>query len=785
MTASPEYTTRRLPLDGDWTLSFSHPVTGRTHCIEATVPGNVEIDLLREGFIDDPYPPDSTEAMHDFERVDDWTYEMRFDAPTLVNGETAHLVFAGVDTIADVMLNGEQILHCENMFIPHEVDVTARLQFGSNTLRVRIYSPELYARRFDYPAGRVSRSCRMAEAYLRKARHMWGWDNAPRLLSAGLWRPVSLECRPAIRVTELYAYTAKLTDTEVFIGCNWAMTTPDTDLREYRGVLRLAGDGQVVHEWPVEVRFIAGRVVQCLPRDAVRLWWPFGYGEQPLYDLTLQLYKGDSLLAQETVRMGIRDVQLDYTEVTDQQGSGAYYFVCNGEKIYINGTNWKPLDALHSRAPARMEKALDLCRDLHCNMVRIWGGGVYEDHDFFDYCDRHGILVWQDFMFACELPPKDEFYQRAVAREAETIIKRLRNHPSLAIWCGDNEVDTMHTWGTEIPCNIYPSHNEINRIVLKNAVLYHDPYRTYVPSSPVVSDDIVRDRRRPADRQELKHLSTTESHLYPGNEHFRDTFRDSGCFFIGETGPFFINAMSESAEIVERELPRARRLWDLPIDGKDYTLDRHQTDLHFVTWKDASLKRVKHLFGRDFELEPWQDLALGVNIVCAEIFKFAIEWSRSRKWRKTGVLWWSLLDMWPMISNYSVVDSLFRPKKPYYWIRQSQQPCCLLVVEPTDGDPELFVANDTLMPYKGAYRILSIDAEGRETELRQGEFQAERNATSKLGSVQPEQMPALWLIQWETQDGKGWNHYICGQPPYAFDVYKAWCEKLDRLSGAS
>jgi beta-mannosidase len=772
-----------IGLTDGWTLSFTHPATGERHRMPATVPGNVEIDLQRHGLIDDPCPPDDVGAMRRWELVDDWTYETRFDAPEPAPGERVNLVFEGVDTIADVALNGEHVLRCENMLIPHAVDVTGRLRPGRNELSVRIRSAELHARGFACDAFQVSRD-RQAQAYLRKARHMWGWDNAPRLVSAGIWRPVRLEILPPVRFSEIYAYTQKVTADTVHIGLNWAFETPEADLTPYCGRVTLASDGKVEHSFDFNVDFVAGRLLQELPRDAVRLWWPRGYGDPHLYELTVTLYKHDETVAEHRARFGIRELELRYTETTTPEGDGEFVFVCNGEKIYVNGTNWKPLDPLHSRAEARVRKALELCLDLNCNMVRIWGGGVYEDHPFFDFCDENGLLVWQDFMFACEFPPRDPFFLDAVRREADTIVKRLRNHPSLAVWCGDNEVDDMFFWNTTVPKNILPSDNAVTRRVLRDAVLSHDPYRSYVPSSPYISDILARERWHPPETRSGR--CSPEKHLYPGNEKFREAFRDTPAHFVGETGPFFINAMSQTPWIVERELPRARRLWETPIDGRDYTLDRHQRDVYFLTWKDASRHRLRHLFGRDFPLEPWEDLALGVNIICAEIFKFAVEYYRSMKWRKTGVLWWSLLDMWPMMFNYSVVDVDFNPKQPCYdWIRLSQQPRCLMVVEQQAGRPVLYAANDTRQPWHGRCRVVALDERGAETPIHAADFQSEPNRSTKLADLALPDAPRLWLIDWESDAGDSFNHFVAGRPPFSFQTCRDWCCRIeDRIRGS-
>jgi beta-mannosidase len=769
-----------IAVDG-WRLSFTYQ--NRRYDIPATVPGNVELDLQREGLIHDPCPPDDAQAMHAFELLD-WVYETTLNSPQAGDGEKIDLLFEGIDTVADIYLNDEAILHCENMFIPHLIDVTHKLKPTGNKLRVQIFSPELFARRYAPTAIHASREHRHGEAYLRKARHMWGWDNAPRLLSAGLWRPVTLVVRPPIRFTEVYAYTNKVFKNSASVGIDWNIVTPDLDLASYKGKVIFSFNGQVEHEQDFEIEFTSGSLRRDLTLQNPHLWWPSGYGQPHLYDLQLLLFKDHQLVAEWQSKFGIREIELIRTETTDEHGKGEFVFKCNGEKIYIRGANWKPVDPLHSQATAKIRRALDLCVDLHCNMVRVWGGGVYEDHDFFDYCDERGLLVWQDFMFACEFPPQDDFYQRAAADEADVIVKRLRNHPSLALWCGDNETDQAFFWGMLIPPKLLPSENDISRKVLKRAVRLHDPYRDYLESSPYISDDVARLRWTEPD---CKLRMAPEQHLYLGKQIF---LTKCCAHFVSETGA---NLMSESPEIVEREIARAKRLWDEDDDAAKNKFsdgcESHQLDGYFVEWKKKTRKSLRYFFNRDFAVEPWQDLALAVNILGGDYCKSAVEHFRIGKWRRTGIILWSLLDMWPMMFNASLVDSLFRKKMPYYWVRQSQQPFCLMVqdAEPGDmsvfatGQMKIFAANDTLEQYCGQYRILRLGAEGQTEELLTGDFLVNSNTTSLIATMPSPEMQALLIIEWTIKGRRYFNHFISGSPPFDFETFRNWCSELDKI----
>ncbi|MFW5744050.1 MAG: glycosyl hydrolase 2 galactose-binding domain-containing protein [Spirochaetota bacterium] len=805
--------------------------------------GNIGRGLLgeiaaREGLMGNPFPPDDYHATREWERVDDWVYETVFDAPAVGAGapgtgagprprDEIDLLFEGIDTIADVWLNDELVLHAENMLVPHAVSVTERLRPRANTLRVRIYSAELHARRYRYDAFQYSRgqfASRQAQAYLRKARHMWGWDNAPHLVSAGIWRPVNLVVRPGIRIDEVYLNTQVIRDDAIILGCSWSIGTPDVDLSSYRGVFRLrergegratsssARGGRVVHQIEFPVTFVAGRFTTKIDPADVKLWWPRGYGEPVLYDAEIELYVGDEVASRWVTRFGIRTIELLRSDVTTKKADGEFVFRCNGERIYINGANWKPKHALHSLAEARVRPALDLALDLNCNMIRVWGGGIYEGHAFYDYCDEHGVLVWQDFMFACEFPPNDEWFIEAVKREAEWVVREFRNHPSIGVWSGDNEVDQMFFKKGRMAHDLRPSHNLVNRKVLPEAVRAWNPHTPYLESSPYASDRIIDERLRFPDGPWT--LYPPEDHVYPGALDFASAYRASPSHFVSETGPFFINAMSESESIVDLEMPRAKRLWDVPFDRRtasvDMSLDGHQTDLHFLSWKQAVQERMEWLFGREFSLSDWRELALAVNVYSGDCFKFAIEYSRSRKWKKTGVIWWSLSDMFPMMFNYSVVDYEWKPKKPYYWIRQSQLPQCLMMVEadaavsagratdgrgPAPGRFELFAVNDTRREFSGEYRITAVDAHGNESEHATGRFECPPNESVMIGEIDRPAEPSMLLVSWPGApvpgydgDGAGRpaakelvNHFVSGERPFEFEAYRRWVGMLDGL----
>ena len=452
-------------------------------------------------------------------------------------------------------------------------------------------------------------------------------------------------------------------------------------------------------------------------------------------------------------------------------------FVVNGEKIFARGTNWKPLSPLASVAH---QKTKDCCAlqeliNLHCNMVRIWGGGIYEDHAFFDFCDQNGIMVWQDFMLACEIPPTDDFYCQLMKKEAIQVIKKFRNHPSLAIWCGDNENDSFYTYAKK-GSPYMPSESRVTREILKQAVIHHDPYRSYIESSPFVSD-----RVQLSLNDGSKEYATSETHLYVDPWNFSHELRVSKSYFFGEVGPMCINPIAVNPASFDREKTRAKRLWEAPFDHRT---DVHQCDNYFITWRTYGKKTCLYYYGRDFSFEEWKDYTLAMNLFCAELYKEVIEYSRVTRWTKTGVLWWSLIDMWPMWFNYSVIDWQFNRKLPYYWIRQSQQEFMLSAVRvEEDGELGLYAVNDHMCAHTVQYSVTAYDESGNAQRIASGICHQEPNSSSLIQRIAESESPQLWIIRWSDNGVEHMNHVFTQRTKY--ETMRLWTKIIAEEMGES
>ncbi|MCD6290434.1 MAG: glycoside hydrolase family 2, partial [Anaerolineae bacterium] len=434
-----------ISLDGEWKLTYflegehrvDHPddlARVGAPSVLARVPGNVELDLQRVGVIPDPFYADHIYRLRPFEFYE-WWYTREFTVPSTAAGRRWTLVFAGLDTLATIWINGVEVGRAANMLIEHRFDVTDAIRPGeANRIAVRLGSAVNYARRFHYDAVTMSWERREEGLFIRKAPHVWGWDIMPRAVSAGIWRPVWLEEQPATAIEQMYYWTESISRDGAVLGVRFQFRadapTLDGFTMRFHGV---CGDHTFDFEWPVE--FVAGG---CrIPVPGARLWWPKGYGEPNLYAVTAQLCQNGQVVAERVDRVGIRKLVVDRTETAGtawSQPAAAegtsrvdvppdpqhhFVFYVNGEPIMIKGANWVPLDAFHSRDAERVDQAVALFDDLGCNMIRCWGGNVYEDHRFFDLCDEKGILVWQDFAFACCRYPQTDDFLAQVRAEAQ------------------------------------------------------------------------------------------------------------------------------------------------------------------------------------------------------------------------------------------------------------------------------------------------------------------------------------------------------------------------------
>jgi len=645
------------------------------------VPGDVHRALVAADRLDEPdTAPDDRVCRWMEER--DWWY--RFALPSVVAGddERLRLVFEGLDTYADVYLDGAPVGSSRNMFRPLEIDVSDRL--GGD-------GPHDVLVRFRAPLGEIDRAAvdrsygllMGPQTQMRKAQFGYGWDFGPRRPSIGIWRPVALVRDRIAAIDGVHART-------VFLASDHssAIVAVDIDVDAFASAVleanvRLLGpDGEMLAERTTPVAEGAAGTEFRVRQP--RLWWPNELGEQALHRVEVELVSGGATVAQHTLAVGIRTVVLD--ESSDPTGveSRFFRFVVNGTPIFAKGANWIPSQmAVGDIDESRYERLLTLARDAHMNMLRVWGGGIYEHDVFYDACDRLGLLVWQDFMFAAaSYRDYDQAWLDEIAAEARYQVRRLRSHASLVLWCGNNEVEAV---APALPPGA-PRGQRIFYEVLPDAVAAYDGVTGYLPTSPVFGNDAGPGSRQgdrhawetwhglggddAPDRSDSEAIDvralvggdaltsgTPEADAYlariSADRYLEDTGRFSSEFGIlsactTETAERYIGALDTPADIVIA----------------------HRCRDHLGPTNKLALV-AEHALGR--AVETLADLIAGSQQYQADGLKLGIEHYRSRWPYCAGTLVWQLNDCWPGFT-WSLIDFDGHPKPAYDAVRAAYAP---------------------------------------------------------------------------------------------------------------
>ena len=734
-----------IVLNGTWSLK------GKSQCreteniisIDAQVPGCVQLDLSKAGSLPkDLFMGQNILEAEKYEEYE-WWYERKFIAPK--QRRNVYLVFEGVDCLAEYFLNGVKLGESQNMLIAHEFRVDDALCDGENVLTVHISSAMLSASKEDYPI-RLLHSYHIDGCYLRKPPHSFGWDIMPRAVTAGIWRDVRLEVRDHIYFEQ--AFISANNNRGIFF---YVLKSDHLDFNRVEIELEgSCGDSKINAR--SGCKWKCGKL-NFTVKDP-KLWFPYGYGDANVYDCKARIYENGVLVHEEDINFGIRDVQLDRR---DPNGSdkGQFRFLINGIEIMCKGSNWVPLDAFHCRDAERYDRALDLVRDIGCNILRCWGGNVYEDHKFFDFCDRNGIMVWQDFAMACGLYPENDEFMQNMKDEVTAVIRKLRNHPSIVLWAGDNEVDACFP-------QYDPNANRITRQLISDCVRDNDLGRPYLPSSPYISETMYSR----GVRSKVYGSILPEDHLWGPRDYFKsDFYKNNSAHFVSETGYHGCPSLESIKKFITPD-----RVWPYSNNPEWilHSSDQNGNDSRVMLMK----KQVRQLFG-NVPTDP-EEYILASQISQAEAKKYFIERIRVGRPQKTGVIWWNLLDGWPQMSD-AVVDYYFTPKIAYDYIKRSQAPFAIIADEISNWGLTLFACNDTLEEKRGC---LTVKDALTDEIVYKGDFTAAVNTSTpivKLFTYYSEQK--ILIFEWEVDGKRGYNHYLCGYPPISLEMYKSVMKK--------
>lgn len=663
---------------------------------DIAIPGDVHRTLIDAGEIPDPFW-DQQERDVAWMEEKEWWYRIPLGVPDAVLGEDERwqLVFHGLDTFVTIFLDGDEIGSSQNMFHDTVIDVTGRVQPGGEHLLALQFHPPLKMVEgkplgpWDfYPIERTA---------MRKAQFGFGWDWGPRLPTIGAWQPIELRRVDRASILGLHFDNVELAPdySQALVAVRVeAQPVAGADPLRARAVL---WEPETDREWtatfdlPLNPEAIAdGRAYLTIPQP--KLWWTHDLGEPFLYALTVELLAGEDVVATDERTVGIRSIELDQSPDPDEPGTRFFRFVLNGVPIFAKGANWIPPDSfVGAIEDERYTRWVEAARDANMQMLRVWGGGMYMHEHFYDECDRLGILVWQDFMFACAgYPEEDPEFVREVDLEARYQVRRLRSHPSLAAWIGNNEVHMLtdgQYWN--VPFDERPPYGDLYfNTILPNAVRELDGRTPYWPGSPYGGNDY--------------------NSMEDGNRHNWDAWHGQSprrFFEGGKGGPltpervsyrryaedmtrfcseFGLHA-SPVIETLRRAVPEDQLYHHSP------SMDWHNKD----NPKNKGDMLMESVTGVPDNLEDYIDFS---QIAQAEGITFGIEHFRRRTPHCSGAIVWQMNDCWPVLS-WSVMDYYGFGKAGYHYLRRVFNPV-LASFKGTDSGVELWITNDTLQPFR-------------------------------------------------------------------------------------
>ncbi|MGO8950367.1 MAG: beta-mannosidase [Ktedonobacterales bacterium] len=691
---------QRLDLLEHWYLKQRDPEKSLDEdCAEAqgwlpaTVPGVVQQDLLSQGLIPDPYQQMNESAVQ-WVGERDWIYRCRFawTPEHAEQGETM-LCFGGLDTVATVWLNGRKILASDNMFVVHRIPVQAHLHAGENELLILFESVLRVGRERETGMKKMPVwNGDSSRVYVRKAQYHYGWDFGPCLLTAGPWQPVWLEHASA-RIAE-FNCPAKISEDlrHAQLPVRIAIEHPERLPLASLELTLYDPDGHVLGE--TTFARLDDTLQHTFLVERPELWWPHGYGSQSRYRLVAGMCHQGVVIEQRTLQLGLRRLQLLQEDAPGEAGK-SFRFEVNNTPIFCGGANWIPADMMLARVSADRYRAyLRQAVDAHMVMIRVWGGGIYETDIFYDICDELGLLVWQDFLFACGIYPAHETFLQSVRSEAECAIRRLRHHPSLALWCGNNEdYDIAGQQGRPLSGPVTESFPAriIYEELLPELCARLDPARPYWPGSPYAGAD-----SNDPDEGDRHVWNVWHRALAPYQE-----YPKYGGRFVSEFGMV--------------GLPSASAIGQMASPAERYPGSR-ALDFHFKA--DQGIRRLAVYLSENVPVPA--DIVrytYATQLVQAEALAAALRgWRRQfqgpRHYRCGGALLWQLNDFWPSIS-WSIIDAELFPKMAYYAVRRALAPLALEIAGDFRGASALWAANNTSAGIAGRVEVRRWSLQGR------------------------------------------------------------------------
>jgi len=683
----------RLDLTGGWLFSQA----GSDTWYPATVPGCNFTDLFANGLIADPMQADHETGLQWIER-EDWIYRLSFElGAAQLHSHRWQLEALGLDTFADVYLNGQLLASTDNMFVGQQWDCQALLLAGTNQLEIYFHSPIKRVKPLQLASGMVypaenDKSDDKLSVYVRKAPCHFGWDWGPRFVSSGIWRGIAFVGHQAVRMDDLQFTQRALTSAEARLqfDLDFTVLTAGT----YQLQLQCSTRPELTQKITLELTAGPQQYQWLLDMPQPELWWPAGLGDAFLHPFSVRIQHHDSqqLLAERSLQIGLRTVEV--INENDAEGQ-SFYFKVNGLPVFMKGANYIPASAFPgSLTAADYQREFAAVSNAGMNMLRVWGGGFYQDEQFYQLADQHGVLIWQDFMFACSLYPGDAAFLANVEREARYNIKRLRNHPCIALWCGNNEVDMgIARWdwpqkfgySEALFSKLKQDYCQLFGQLLPGLVQQLDPARFYLRSSPISfwEDD--------ADHLANHHFWGVWHGEQPFSEYQKRIPR-----FMSEYG--FQSFPLKSS--VDKFLSQAEQRLESPMLTVH---QKHPRGNKLIQSYLADEYQQPKDFGQLLYLSQVQQ-ALGL--------KLAFDAHRAAMPFCMGTLYWQFNDTWPAAS-WSGIDYYGRWKALHYQAARSFRAQSLVFKE-QDQQLQLSLVSDSPQPFAATLKLRLLDFNGQQ-----------------------------------------------------------------------
>ena len=675
-----------------------------TNWYPATVPGVVHTDLLQNKIIEDPFFRLNERGLQWIDK-EDWVYETCFTlAADMMRKENMELVFEGLDTYADVYLNDECILKADNMFRCWSIPVRQYIREENNILKVYFHSPvkidvpKWDALPYQYPASNDQSENgglfnKKISIFARKAGYHYGWDWGPRLVTSGIWRPVYIRAWSDLRINDVFIEQKE-------VGAGRAVIAGHVELdadKDMDGVLVTITDeatGRVLGEWQADLKRGTNRVTVDFVLHKPKLWWSNGLGEPFLYRFRTDIIAGGELLDSKTERVGIRSLKVVHQP--DKDGH-TFYIELNGRPVFAKGANYIPSDNFLPRVtPENYKRTILDAAGVNMNMLRVWGGGIYENDVFYDLCDEYGIMIWQDFMFACSMYPAEGALLDNIHQEAVDNVKRLRNHACIALWCGNNECqDAWLGWGwkceierqnKEYADKIWAQYRQQYHVTLPGVVREYAPGTFYWPSSPFAFEG------------EMSGTTDGDRHywsVWHGKAPISDYDSEKSRFF----SEYGFQSFPEF-ESVKRYAPYPED-WDI----RSEVMMSHQRGGDHANGLIETYLLNEYKKPRDFRAFLYMN-----HVLQGDAIKTAIESHRRQMPYNMGTLFWQHNDCWP-VASWASRDYYGRWKAQHYYVRKAYDD--ILISPVVEGDDlKVYAVSDRLENTSGRLQLQVCQFDG-------------------------------------------------------------------------